>query len=121
MCSLEYRPSSSPSTLGVMNDLPGPGTPAQSLPELPDAREAVTTDKTPAPLPQVGDILIRALKNQRFTLMDVVTTKFLSGPFDGFPAAAAAARARKARMIWQQNVDDRGRALGDLFVLPDQV
>ena len=92
-----------------MNDLPGA------------AKPALTNDKTPASdYPQVGDVLIRALKNQRFTLLDVVTTKFLSGPFDGFPAAAAAARARNARMIWQQNVDERGRALGDPFVLPAQ-
>ena len=91
-----------------MNDLPGVAIPA------------LTKDKTSATVPQVGDILIRALKNQRFTLMDVVTTKFLSGPFDGFPAAVAAARARQTRVIWQQNVDERGRALGDLFAIPDQ-
>ena len=65
-----------------MNDLPGA------------AKPALTNDRAPATVPQVGDILIRALKNQRFTLMDVVTTKFLSGPFDGFPAAVAAARAQ---------------------------
>ena len=92
-----------------MNDLPGAAKPAPVI------------DKTPAnDHPQIGDILIRGLKNQRFTLLDVVTTKFLSGPFDGFPAAAAAARARNARMIWQQNVDERGHALGDPFVLPAQ-
>jgi hypothetical protein len=103
-----------------MNDLPGQATSTESLPELPDSREALSIDKTSAAdEPQRGDILIRALKNQRFTLLDVVTTKFLSGPFEGFPAAAAAARARNARMIWQQNVDERGRALGDPFVLPD--
>jgi hypothetical protein len=92
-----------------MNDLPGPANPA------------LTNDKTPAnDYPQVGDILIRGLNNQRFTLLDVVTSKFLSGPFDGFPAAAAAARALNARMIWQQNVDERGRPLGNLFPLSDQ-
>ena len=92
-----------------MNDLPGA------------AKPALTNDKTPASdHPQVGDILIRGLKNQRFTLLDVVTTKFLSGPFDGFPAAAAAARALNARMIWQQTVDERGRVLGNPFPLPDQ-
>jgi len=92
-----------------MNDLPGAPTPA------------LTSDKSPASeSPQAGDVLIRGLKNQRFTLLDVVTTKFLSGPYDGFPAAAAAARALSARMIWQQNVDERGRPLGDLFPLSDQ-
>jgi len=91
-----------------MNDLPGA------------AKPVLTNDKTPASdYPQVGDILIRG-QNQRFTLLDVVTTKFLSGPFDGFAAAAAAARARNARMIWQQNVDERGRPLGNLFPLSDQ-
>jgi hypothetical protein len=94
-----------------MNDLPGAPTPA------------LTSDKSPASeSPQAGDVLIRGLKKkQRFTLLDVVTTKFLSGPYDGFPAAAAAARARNARMIWQQNVDERGRPLGNLFPLSDQV
>src|SRR4249920_1522806 len=95
VCCLAYHPSSPPCTLRVMNDLPGPATSAESLPELSDATAALTNDKTSASdHPQVGDILIRALKNQRFTLLDVVTTKFLSGPFEGFPAAAAAARAR---------------------------
>ena len=92
-----------------MNDFPGAVKPA------------LTNAKTVASdYPQVGDILIRGLKNQRFTLLDAVTSKFLSGPFDGLPAASAAARALKARIIWQQNVDDRGRPLGSLFPLSDQ-
>ena len=104
-----------------MNDLPGRATSAESLPELPDAREALTKDMTSATEhPHVGDILIRGLKNQQFTLLDVVTHKFLSGPFEGFPAAAAAARARNARMSWQQGVEERGRAIGDLVVRPGQ-
>ena len=104
-----------------MNHLPGHATAVAVLPELPDTREALASVATSATnLPQAGDILIHGLKKQRFTLLDVVTTKYLSGPFDGFPAAAAAARARNARMIWQQNVDDQGHPLGDPFVLPDQ-
>jgi hypothetical protein len=86
------------------------------------AKPALTNDKTAASdYPQVGDILIRGLKNQRFTLLDVVTSKFLAGPFDGLPAAAAAARALKARRVWQQDVEERGRPLGNLFPLSDQI
>lgn len=71
------------------------------------------------PVPQVGDVLIRGLRQSRFELVDVVTLKHLAGPFDSFAGAVDAARTRNARAIWQQNVDDRGRALGDPFRLPD--
>jgi hypothetical protein len=69
-------------------------------------------------IPQFGDILIRNLTGGRFEVVDIVTGKLLAGPFQRFAAAVAAARARDTRAIWQQHIDDRGRALGDPFRLP---
>ena len=70
------------------------------------------------PVPQVGDILIRASAADTFVLLDVVTGKHLVGPLKGFPAALNAARLRGARAIWQQDVDASGRPRGDLLKLP---
>ena len=70
------------------------------------------------PIPERGDVLIRCVASDRFELVDVVSGKFVDGPFDGLPAALAAARLRKVRAIWQENVDSRGRPLGDPFRLP---
>jgi hypothetical protein len=71
------------------------------------------------PFPQPGDILIRNLQADRFELVDVITLKYLAGPFNSFPDAVRAAHQRHARAIWQQNVDARGRPLGEPFRLPD--
>ena len=70
-------------------------------------------------VPQVGDILIRNLLIDSFELVDVVTLRFVGGPYPGFRAAVDAARVRKARAIWSQNIDARGRALGDPVRLPE--
>jgi hypothetical protein len=65
------------------------------------------------PIPQPGDVLIRNVTAGRYELVDAVSLRLIDGPFGGFPAAVAAARLRNARAIWQQNVDSRGRPLGD--------
>ena len=70
------------------------------------------------PVPHVGDILIRNSAGDMFLLTDVVTGKHIAGPFKGYLLAAAAARIRGTRAIWRQNVDERGRPLGDPFKLP---
>ena len=70
------------------------------------------------PIPQRGDVLIRSVATDRFELVDVASGKFIDGPFDGLPAAVAAARLRNVRAIWQQTVDARGRPLGEPFRLP---
>ena len=70
------------------------------------------------PTPQPGDVLIRDVMAGRYELVDVVSLRFIDGPFDGFQAAVAAARLKNARAIWQQNVDSRGRPLGDPFRWP---
>jgi hypothetical protein len=73
------------------------------------------------PFPLPGDVLIRSVAANRFELVDVKSLKFIDGPFDGYAMAVAAARLRKARAIWQLNVDGRGRPLGEPFRLPDQL
>ena len=66
------------------------------------------------PNPHRGDVLI-PVSGITFELVDVATQKFVAGPFDSLVTASAAARERKAPAIWQQNVDARGRPLGDPF------
>lgn len=70
------------------------------------------------PIPQPGDILIRSNPAGGYELVDAVSQVFIDGPFKVALTAVAAARLREARAIWQQNVDDRGRPLGDPFRLP---
>ena len=68
--------------------------------------------------PQAGDILIRGVTTEYVELVKITTGDFLSGPIHGFPAALAAARARRPGAIWQQHTDERGRPLNDAFRLP---
>jgi hypothetical protein len=68
--------------------------------------------------PAAGDIVIRGTTQDRFELVQAVTGRYIAGPFEYFPVAVAAARARGPHAIWQQSVDHRGRLLGDPFRLP---
>jgi hypothetical protein len=72
------------------------------------------------PAPQVGDILIRpgAAAADTFILVDVVTGKYVGGPFRGLALAVGAAKSKAPRAIWHQNVDERGRPMGEPFKLP---
>jgi hypothetical protein len=72
----------------------------------------------PMTVPLSGDVLIRSVTPNRFELVDLVTHELVDGPFDDYRTALAAARLRNARGIWQQNVDERGRLLGEPFKLP---
>ena len=71
------------------------------------------------PVPQVGDILIRASAADTYLLLDVVTGRHLDGPLNGFPVALNAARLRGARAIWQQEIDVSGRPRGELLRVHD--
>ena len=64
------------------------------------------------PIPHPGDVLIRSVATDRMSRVG-----FIDGPFDGLPAAAAAAHLRIVRAIWQQNVEARGHPLGEPFRL----
>jgi hypothetical protein len=68
--------------------------------------------------PRGGDIVIRGTSESGFQLVDAVTGKYIAGPFQYFPVAIAAARARRPDTIWQQSVDHRGRLLGEPLPLP---
>ena len=65
--------------------------------------------------PQPGDLLIRGTAPDRFELVDAVSLTLVDGPFQNLQTALAAAIAREAPAIWQQNFDERGRPLGDPF------
>ena len=72
------------------------------------------------PIPQRGDILIRASwVSGTYSLIDVISGEHIAGPFNDFAGAVAAARHRHVRAIWQQHLDTRGRPLGAPFRLPD--
>lgn len=58
-----------------------------------------------------GDVLIRNLPGSEFELVDCVTNEALV-PRDSLPAVLRAAASRGVT-VWQQNVDERGRPLGD--------
>ena len=71
------------------------------------------------PIPQAGDILIRAVRDAEIELVDVVTGKRITAGFVSLPDAVAVARARHPRAIWYQEFDDTGRPLGAPHRLPD--
>ena len=72
--------------------------------------------------PRPGDVLIRdfaASVPGEFIIADAMTLRRLQGPFGSLMAAAAAARAlRPASIVWRENVDARGRAVGPPIPLP---
>ena len=71
------------------------------------------------PIPQAGDILIRAVRDAEIELVDVMTGRRITAGFVSLPDAVAAARARNPRAIWYQEFDDIGRPLGQPQRLPD--
>ena len=66
-------------------------------------------------LPQPGDLLIRGTAPDRFELIEAVSREFVAGPFRNLQLALAAAIARGAPAIWQQNFDSSGHPLSDPF------
>jgi hypothetical protein len=71
------------------------------------------------PIPQRGDILIRAWLSGTYSLIDVISREHVAGPFNDFAEAVAEARNRTVRAIWEQYFDARGRPLGYPFHLAD--
>jgi hypothetical protein len=69
-------------------------------------------------VPERGDVLLRGSQDSGFVVRDAVTQELLSWRLD-FSEALALARARGARIVWQQVLDDRGRPLGQPRPLPD--
>ena len=67
--------------------------------------------------PQTGDIILRANTASGFELVDAVTHHRIAGPWPDLQPALDAATSSGARAIWHQNVDHRGRVLGEPFQL----
>jgi hypothetical protein len=67
-----------------------------------------------------GDVLIRHLNSMEYVLADAATREVLAGPFGTFPSALHAARRLAAgNSVWLEDVDNRGRPLGDPVRIPE--
>ncbi len=60
-----------------------------------------------------SDVILRGDTLTGFHIVDAITGAHIAGPLPSLLAAIEAARQHGARAIWQQSVDNRGRALGD--------
>jgi hypothetical protein len=69
------------------------------------------------PGPQPGDVIIRATISDGFVVVDAITDRVLAGPALTLTYALAAAQRHSRGDIWQQQVDGRGRPLGQMFRL----
>ena len=71
--------------------------------------------------PEPGDVLIRDTI-VGYTVVDAVALRQLSGPYSSIADAFVAARGRASTgRIWRENLDLRGRTLGQPFLLELQV
>lgn len=67
--------------------------------------------------PGAGDVLLRWLGAGMFEILDAKTSRHLDGPVS-LPRAIEVAKASGAAVIWQQNVDERGRPMGSPYRIP---
>jgi hypothetical protein len=63
--------------------------------------------------PRGEDVLLRGHGNSGFELVKAKTHEPIQTNIPTLEAAIEVARAHGAAVIWQQSVDNRGRALGD--------
>jgi hypothetical protein len=66
---------------------------------------------------KLGGVVLRASFNDGFVLADLQTDLLVERNLPSLQAAVEAARRLGVTEIWQQNVDNRGRPLGDPFKL----
>jgi hypothetical protein len=66
---------------------------------------------------KLGSVVLRAAFNDGFVLADLQTDALVERNLPSLQAAVEAARRLGVTEIWQQNVDNRGRPLGDPFKL----
>ena len=65
------------------------------------------------------DVLVRHLNSLEYLLVDASTREVLAGPFDTFPSALIAARRiANGNSVWLEDVDNRGRPLGNPVRIP---
>jgi hypothetical protein len=69
------------------------------------------------PVPQAGDILIRKTGINTFVLVDVISRKYVAGPYQGFEHAVSVAHMYGARPVWQQAINANGDPVGDLVLV----
>lgn len=67
--------------------------------------------------PKAGDVLLRGSLEEGFQLTEAVTGRVLRDDFLPLPEALRAAGWQHGVEVWQQNVDNRGRVLGEPFRL----
>ena len=60
-----------------------------------------------------SDVILRGDPLIGFHIIDALTEAPIAGPLPSLSAAIEAAWQHGAYAIWQQSVDNRGRALGD--------
>jgi hypothetical protein len=65
----------------------------------------------------IGDVVVRGSLSQGFIVLDATSRRRLAGPL-GLGDALAAAKSHAKGSIWQEIVDDRGRALGLPMKIP---
>ena len=59
----------------------------------------------------MGDLVLRGSFSAGFEIVDALTEQHVAGPMQ-LSRAIQAAKAYGAIALWRQNVDDRGRPLG---------
>jgi hypothetical protein len=64
-----------------------------------------------------SDVILRGDTSTGFHIVDAMTEAHLAGPLSSLSAAIEAARQHGACGVWQQSVDNRGRALGDPILI----
>jgi hypothetical protein len=68
------------------------------------------------PVPASGDILIRKTGVNTFVLVEVMSRKYVAGPYQGFELAVSVAHMYGAA-VWQHATDANGDPLGDLVLV----
>jgi hypothetical protein len=66
--------------------------------------------------PSVRNVILRGSTETGFMLINAVTAHRIAGPVP-LQRAIEVARQHGAAVIWQENLDDRGRSLGSPFRL----
>jgi hypothetical protein len=67
--------------------------------------------------PQSGDIVVLGTTSHGYVLVDAISHRRIAGPIVLCASAVALARTLGGTNVWQQNVDSRGRPLGEPFLL----
>jgi hypothetical protein len=68
--------------------------------------------------PVPGDLILRGSFGTGFELVDAVTHTVKVSNLPTVESALKAAMRLQPNCVWQQNVDERGRPIGELFRLP---